>query len=46
MPNAYKVANEILKDRFEENNMSNDYEKIIKMFFNDDDLSFNYCLSI
>ena len=29
MPNAYKVANEILKDRFEENNMSDDYEKII-----------------
>jgi hypothetical protein len=29
MPNAYKVANEMLKDRLEERNMSDDYEKII-----------------
>ena len=29
MPNAYKVANEMLKDRLDERNMSDDYEKII-----------------
>jgi len=29
MTNAYKVANEMLKDRLDERNMSDDYEKII-----------------